>query len=114
MDRLTTKNYHSFCPFPKYDTYYPLEAKEKLGKLEDLEERIGCSIEVIFRALKDGIYTNSNIFYNGDEVEYFKVRGAKLEGLSVISNDAPYPECDFTCYYKNYKKTWWLKADKSE
>lgn len=81
---------------------------EKLGKLEDLEEQIGCPLEVVFKALKNGIYVEEGTF------EKYDVRGIELRGLSVISKICSYGECDFTCYYTDYKKIWWLKEDKSE
>lgn len=79
----------------------------KLGKLEDLEEELGCPLEVVFKSLKNGIY---------------------LEERKSISTEICYHalECEFVIeWYKNkedygyellkdYKKTWWLKEDKSE
>lgn len=81
----------------------------KLGKLEDLEEELGCPLEVVFKALKEGIWVEE---YNS--FEKHNVRGIGLKGLEVIDNLCSYGECDFTCYYKDYKKTWWLKEDRSE
>ena len=57
MTRLTAK-----------DTYMPntnaglgdfelkLAIYDKLGKLEDLEDALGCPIDVLFKALKQGVY----------------------------------------------------------
>lgn len=52
MSRLTEKN--------KFDIHYSISisknllqsAYDKLGKLEDLEEEIGCPLEVVFKALE--------------------------------------------------------------
>lgn len=85
---------------------------QKLGKLEDLEGQLGCPLELVFRALKNGIYTKESEL--DKELELFDVRGIGLRGLGVISKICSYGECDFTCEYKDYKKTWWLKEDKSE
>lgn len=76
---------------------------DKLGKLEDLEEEIGCPLEVVFKALGNGIYV-----YNGNHyvvfLKYYKVhnkfRLKDVNGLLYSLED--------------YKKTWWLKEDKSE
>jgi hypothetical protein len=91
-------------------------AIEKLGKLEDLEEQLGCPLEVVFKALLNGIY-ESYIDYgdnNAVKIRHRKVRGIEIYGLSVINTICGYPECDETFEYKDYKKTWFLKNDKSE
>ena len=78
----------------------------KLGKLEDIEEELGLSLDVLFRALRDGIYIK-NLF---DEMINFKC-------MLVYKNE------EIGWYFhiingyvllKDYKKTWCLKADKSE
>ena len=112
MSRLTEKN--------KFDTHYGISisknllqsAYDKLGKLEDLEEQLGCPLEVVFKALMNGIYTKESEL--DEELELFEVRGIEKKGVSVISKFCSYAECDFTCEYKDYKKTWFLKKDKSE
>ena len=54
MERLTEKvngeyihKVHKFC---LNDCY------KKLGKLEDIEEELGIPLEVLFKAMKDGVY----------------------------------------------------------
>ncbi len=74
----------------------------KLGKLEDLEEQIGCPLDILVRALKDGVYYNENfdnpvLVLNEDNFEENNFR------LIVIGT---------TLYLKDYKKTWCLKEDK--
>ena len=74
----------------------------KLGKLEDLEEQIGCPLEVVFKALKqDYFYTKSG--------KHSRLEFGVYGGVWCI------------CYglrtqirVDGYKKTWWLKKDKSE
>lgn len=70
----------------------------KLGKLEDLEEQLGCPFEVIEKAIKNGIYTNvySGICYVTRSDDYL-----------LVSDD-------YDVRLSDYKKTWWLKEDKSE
>ena len=108
MNRLTKKVGDNYCSQSGdfYDLY------NKLGKLEDLEEEIGCPLEVVEKAIKNGIYTKESELDN--KLELFEVRGIEKNGVSVISKFCSYAECDFICEYKDYKKTWWLKEDKSE
>ena len=88
------------------------EPINKLGKLEDLEEELGCPLDIVFKALMNGIYTKESELDN--ELELFVVRGIEKKGVSVISKFCSYAECDFTCEYKDYKKTWWLKENREE
>lgn len=83
----------------------------KLGEYEDLEEQIGCPLEVIIKAqINKKIYVNS---------EYYKDKTCEIE----ISKDNFFPNFEFKSftddymydyYFKDYKKTWWLKEDRSE
>ena len=109
MSRLTEK-----CDGGYTYVEYGTEEKivDKLGKLEDLEEELGCQLDVVFKALTNGIYTKES--ESDNELELFEVRGIEKKGVSVISKFCSYAECDFTCEYKDYKKTWFLKEDRSE
>lgn len=107
MNRLTKKVLDNYESIANSDTI-----KDKLGRLEDIEEQLGCQLEVAFKALMNGIYTKESIFDN--ELDLFEVRGIEKKGVSVISQFCGYADCDFTCEYKDYKKTWWLRKDKSE
>lgn len=80
------------------------DCRTKLGKLEDLEEEIGCPIEVIFRALKDGIYSKD---FREDITQ---------RAVLMFWEDYGWILQTYSCdeYTKDYKKTWWLKEDKSE
>ena len=98
------------------DTELP-EIMEKLGELEDIEEQIGCPFDVVFKALKNGFK--------------FKILSHKLGTKQETVEQIIY--CDYAYIYyaddikewcistindyfylKDYKKTWWLKEDKSE
>lgn len=87
-------------------------ANNSLAKYRNIEKEIGCSLEVAFKALKNGIYTSESEL--DPEYEVFEVRGIEKNGLSVISKLCGYAECDFLCEYKDYKKTWWLKENREE
>jgi len=89
------------------------EQEKENAKYKQFEKEIGIPLEIAFRALKEGIYIEKGQFpYTS--LEKHNVRGIELYGLGVISNICSYGDCDFTCLYKDYKKCWWLKADKSE
>lgn len=114
MSRLTEKvNNHNYI----YKGLNPAiceDIMDKLGKLEDLEESIGCPLDVVVKLFRqDFIY-----FKYLSNVQTMKVK--VIKGLSYGSNPGWY----FTCIYDNvdfiyislrdYKKTWWLKEDRSE
>lgn len=80
------------------------------------EESFGCPFDVVFKALFNGIY-ESYIDYgdnNSIKIRHREVRGIGRDGLNVINPLCGYPECDDWFEYKDYKKTWFLKKDKSE
>ena len=65
MSRLTKKLDEGF-----YVSNAPCtdDLKNKLGKLEDLEDELGCPLEVVFKTLKEGILVNDIKFtINGEE-----------------------------------------------
>lgn len=78
----------------------------KLGKLEDIEESLGCPLDVVFKALKEGIYIENEfgkmvnfkcrLTYKNEEIGwYFNI----IDGYVLI---------------KDHKKTWWLSETKEE
>lgn len=79
----------------------------KLGKLEDLEEELGCPLEVIGKALKSGVY---HILGSG---KMYLERCLKLNYYSGIEEWSLIKK-GLSFNLKDYKKTWWLKGDKSE
>ena len=89
------------------------ELEKENARYKQLEKEVGIPLEIAFRALKEGIYIEKGQFpYTS--LEKHNIRGIELYGLGVISNICSYGDCDFTCLYKDYKKCWWLKVDKSE
>lgn len=81
------------------------EYSEPLWNYLNLEEELGCPLEVVFKAIYSGIYY---IYPNGN---IFLERSFKLNhyssGWCLIK-----PKLNFKL--EDYKKTWWLKRDKSE
>lgn len=78
----------------------------KLGKLEDLEEQLGCPLEVVFKALANGVYYE-------DVANCMKYMAVDLH-LNLDGEYVLYFDDEEYLLTKNYKKTWWLKKDKSE
>lgn len=83
-----------------------LAVDNKLGKLEDLEEQLGCPLEVIVRAVKYGIYIKN---IDGEMVNFkceLYYKNLELGWYFLIINGYV-PLID-------YKTKFWLKKDKSE
>lgn len=86
---------------------------EKLGKLEDIEDELGISLEVLFKALKEGIYRFYEEFE--DEPPYIYYLAVDLcyddanekEWCLVGLTNTPY-------YLKDYGKTWALTREELE
>lgn len=81
-------------------------ANDSLAKYRNIEKELGCPLEVVFQALKNGVYKiDDNLCY---------------EVVLRIHNDEIYlcqPYDDkllHKVYIKDYKKTWWLKANRSK
>lgn len=94
----------------------------KLGKLEDIEDELGCPLDVVFKALKEGfVVKDDEEFILGDKNEYthFKVLSFVYHeiynefGFGYGNDDESNQPLWFEPT-KYYKKTWWLKEDLSE
>ena len=80
--------------------------KELNAKYKDLEEQLGCPLEVVFKALQNGVYYEDV----ANCMKYMVVDlSFNLEGDFVL-----YFDDEERLLARNYKKTWWLKIDKSE
>ena len=108
MKRLTRKKVHidEIGNRHNYEGNY-VYIVEKLGRLEDLEEELGCRLEVVFEALNEGIYIAT------EEIDFF------LRPRLYFSDD--YKNWCFELAFggyivhlKDYQKTWWLKGEKDE
>ena len=99
---------------------YNVKDLEELDKLltmatsyEELSKQIGCPLEVLYNAQINGFFDKKEgkiNFYN--PVKDFIVIDFRLGKLQVALS---MNFCNvITFYLKDYKKTWWLKEDKSE
>ena len=122
MSRLTYKRLDS-----KYSVSFPIGnlvnannlIMTKLGKLEDLEDELGCQLEVVFKALKDKEIVVKHTYGLNEPVE--KLKTHKISGLQFNETDFVFwlyedivTDLEFDVNVKDYKKTWWLKEDLSE
>ena len=94
--------------------YYPNENIDneeifnKLGKLEDIEQELGIPLEVLFKALKDGIYWD----YKHREPEDVSFRLCYKE---LIVRYSCFGETDYEYLeLKDYGKTWSLNEEELE
>ena len=96
----------------------------ELIKFRELEEQIGCPLDVIHKAMMNGFYdSKTHTFYDSKnyDIKYCVDRDgfnyARIEAYEDISkiNDNIYTlKCCIDVWCSDYKKTWWLKKDKSE
>lgn len=107
MNRLTKKqenqlscHHYKKCDYLRNGTPR-VETLTKLGKLEDIEEQLGCSLEVVFEALDEGIIINNTL--------------EKLPSLLKLNSINKWCfEMRAEIYFlSDYQKTWWLKGEKT-
>lgn len=92
---------------------------DKLGELENIEDELGCPLDVVFKALKDKEIVVKHTYGLNEPVE--KLKTHKISGLSVYGRDFVFwlyenivTDLEFDVNVEDYKKTWWLKEDLSE
>ena len=81
-----------------------MDALDTIKEVVDLQKENGCPLEVVFKALKQ----NYAYFKFIGKVEFIVIDSTGNE-LLIHSNKENVGE-----YLHNYKKTWWLKKDRSE
>lgn len=111
MERLTKhqhfitgdKNFHLY--FSEEDTSaFTKKIIDKLGKLEDIEENIGISLEILFKAMENGIYYVSRT--SQKEILFAKSVITNFEKYK--GNYCLYIGNEIAIYFKDYGKTWAL------
>lgn len=91
---------------------YIEEELEYAEKCHNLEEQLGCPLEVIFRALKDGVYHKySKSLFSIRKFQKLEVRLEYKYGKYLL---VPIHKADFSLYLEEYQKTWWLSKTKEE
>jgi len=118
MSRLTekVKNTEDYIRLATKDKQ---EFINKLGRLEDLEEEIGCPLDVFIKALKQTGFYRCNL--DGLFMDCVDNGGRKWEGLQTCElrysdffNRFYWSNRCFVVNLSDYKKKWWLKEDMSE
>lgn len=124
MNRLTKRNginyiaRNKYCDYDAVLTDVQLESAyqqcvDKLGQLEDIEEKLGCPIELYFKMCIEGtsLYSlpNSNVIQWYHQYIYHKdFEGNVVFCLKLNSTLTP------LYYVKDYGKTWALTREELE
>ena len=109
MERLTIKRKIIVSPWLYDSGASEMELTNRLGKLEDLEEEIGCPLEV-----RCNLDLNDIIFDQFGTTYIVRSIGKKdfvAYDTKKLENNVFYRQLFL---WKEYKVTWWLKEDRSE
>ena len=79
----------------------------KLYELEDLEEELGCPLDVVFKALKTNIWNDKT-----KRQEWVVLDYSNHEFVLKTIKELYIDDCKSILSLKDYGKTWWLKGDK--
>ena len=96
----------------EYDDMNIAEWYDIYKKYHKLEEEIGCPVEVRCK-IYNGLEVFVEITYWDSLDEEDKIEIVPQTVSTVFSNRFS-TLSGKQCYWKEYKKTWWLKADRSE
>lgn len=133
MKRLTKKfNGEYYCKDTNtimFNSEIDYNVIQKLGRIEDLEEELGCPLEVVFEALNEGITVRNHedlieIGYSEREDKYVNfcteeiyLKNWQSHGIEKTTNcfQITYGDDGEWCVYlEDYRKTWWLKKEKED
>ena len=87
----------------------------KLKTLEDLEDELGCPLDVVFKILKrEIIYANTKEWgiIPVCPIDIYYIRKSFTITINYANKDGDDVYEEFLL--KDYCKTWWLKGDRSE
>lgn len=95
------------------------EVIKKFHQIQKIEEELGIDLITLFKALKDGVWTNQEQYYGDEEqgkIRFFKVRLLLEEkAIGCIHNSMwKGEEVIRTLYFKDYGKTWSLAKENLE
>lgn len=117
MERLTNKEWlewsedEDICSISE-DADYLTKCYQKLGKLEDIEEELGIPLEVLFKALKEGIWVKHRPFENKD-ITFYKNCELQYQ-LNTWVFWIGEPDNEFVRILKEYKFGWALTREELE
>ena len=93
----------------------------ELLQYKDLEEQLGCPLDVVFKALDKGFYIDTKKVEKEPPWENPKERISLVGCPKYFRLNLWYKTIEvdrfgnyLEIWLKDYKKTWWLKKDKSE
>ena len=128
MSRLTKKNINGYDLVQNGEIYcvwrndMTEKIIHKLGNFEDLEEELGCPLEIAFKALEKGIIVKTTYGTSHRSVDLGKHYLNKKLTYCFTCEEPP-GFGDWDCeeysrpieYYnlKDYQKTWWLEEEKN-
>lgn len=104
-------------------TFIDCDDAEKLGRLKNIEKQLGCPLEVVWKATNDGFYAiggkhfTNYMNYRTREQCAIVFRPMKYDNEIVAivgKNEIGASDTWYEYSTKDYKKTWWLKEDKTE
>ena len=99
------------------ELYYQCEEefktlKKKLSEAESLEKELGIEISVLIKLFKK---LNSGSIYTDDDFKHGFVWNIDVEKHTLMISNLDFWQTESKTYnFCDYKKTWWLKKDKSE
>lgn len=86
--------------------------KKKLSDAENLEKELGIEISVLIKLFKK---LNSGSIYTDDDFKHGFVWNIDVEKHTLMISNLDFWQTESKTYnFCDYKKTWWLKKDKSE
>ncbi len=93
-----------------------IEALETIKTVVDLQKEIGCPLDVLLKALKNGIWKEMYFReYKEPVLRHYDVIADKdVFTFEYLRHDIDGQDEIGEVRYKDYKKTWWLKSDRSE
>ena len=131
MDRLTIEQLEYYRN--TYDKYDGIESNEfdkicnELIEYKNLDEQLGCPLDVVFKAIVDGIviigdinkYTDMTLWLDtkpttaliGEKHDFEEPRLITYKEWCFSCNSGSYSGC---VKLKDYKKNWWLKENREE
>ena len=123
MNRLTKKIHNQYKDYWYREDLERVCDKEqivltKLGQYEDLEEKLGIDLDILFKALYNGIYVKQlgigNTNYMKTIITKVKASCLKLDHKThteLVFDQKRSGGCWDTYYFKDYGKTWALTKE---